>query len=104
MGKIKQLFLFVIIGAVLLYGCTESNIKQQSLGDVTGKVVKEVNKSYPGSDTKETPQKEETKESIVKEDKIQTKEKASEKEEQYTAEQLIEDLKDIMDSDYYNFS
>ena len=104
MGKIKQLFLFVIIGAVLLYGCTESNIKQQSLGDATGNVIKEVNESYPDSNIKETPQKEETQESIVKEDKIQTKEKASEKEEQYTAEQLIEDLKDIMDSDYYNFS
>ncbi len=91
-----------IIGIVLLYGCTEGNIKQQSLEDVTGNVIKEVGEPYPGSDTKEKLQQEEAKEDIAKEDSIQAKEKTVE--EEYTAEQAIEDLKEVIEADYYNFS
>ena len=39
-----------IIGIVLLYGCSEGNIKQQSLEDIAGNVIKEVSEPYSGSD------------------------------------------------------
>ena len=64
-----------IIGIVLLYGCSEGNIKQQSLEDIAGNVIKEVSEPYSGSDAEEKLNQEEAKEDIAGEDSIQAKEK-----------------------------